>query len=122
MHKPHGSLWTSMTTFPSKERFTVYAIELRSEVLTHKKFRDKNPQHMEGKPCVYVGMTALSVEQRFANHLQGYKACRYARDYGTRLMPEIYTKFRSMEYKVAQLVKVQLAERLRAEGYAVWQD
>ena len=43
--------------------WTVYVIELDPAVLEEKRFRERNPQHRPGVPCVYVGMTGLTVER-----------------------------------------------------------
>ena len=45
----------------------IYVIELDKEVLSKKKFREANPDYEEGKPCVYVGMTNKTPEERFHN-------------------------------------------------------
>jgi hypothetical protein len=56
-----------------RETHRVYVIELDPAVLEEKRFRERNPQHRPGVPCVYVGMTGLTVEQRFENHRRGHK-------------------------------------------------
>jgi hypothetical protein len=35
----------------------VYVIELHKDVLLEPRFRKNNPGYVDGKPCVYVGMT-----------------------------------------------------------------
>ena len=35
-------------------KYYVYVINLDKEILKIKKFKDKNPDYVEGKPCVYV--------------------------------------------------------------------
>jgi hypothetical protein len=99
----------------------VYVIELRPEVLRHKKFRDRNPKHDEAKPCVYVGMTGLTVEQRFANHLAGVKSNSFVTQYGVRLLPHLSESLNDMRFDAAVEAEKRLAEQLRLEGYAVWQ-
>jgi hypothetical protein len=39
-----------------------------------RRIRRENPNREVRKPCVYVGMTGLTPEERFANHKQGIKA------------------------------------------------
>lgn len=56
-----------------EKRFNVYVVRPDPEVLEHKRFRRANPDYLDGKPCVYVGMSALSPDERFENHLRGYK-------------------------------------------------
>lgn len=55
----------------SKYQYRVYIIELAKGVLQKRKFRERNPQYIEGKPCVYVGSTGKPVEQRFQEHVTG---------------------------------------------------
>ena len=62
-----------------KARYNIYVIELREEVLGNKKFLEKNPNYIPGKQCVYVGMTARSPEERFRQHMTGYKSARIAK-------------------------------------------
>jgi predicted GIY-YIG superfamily endonuclease len=99
----------------------VYVIELSPEVLQHKRFRDKNPNHDTAKPCVYVGMTGLSVEQRLANHRAGIKSSGFVSRYGVRLLPHLYDGLDAMTFQAAAEAEKRLAEQLRHEGYAVWQ-
>ena len=54
----------------------IYVIELDKKVLEKKKFKDANPDYIEGSPCVYVGMTSKSPEERFKQHKEGHKASR----------------------------------------------
>lgn len=105
----------------AKQRHSVYVIELDERVLNHRKFRDANPGYDITKPCLYVGCTGLKVEQRFANHKRGYKGNTYVEQYGLRLRPDLYVFFNPMPYQAALTMEVELAEELRAKGYAVWQ-
>jgi len=41
-------------------------------------------------PCVYVGQTADTPEERFAEHKRGHKASRVVRKYGLHLRPDLY--------------------------------
>ena len=103
--------------------YSVYVIELSNEVLKNKKFLAANPQYKSGTPTIplYVGMTGLTPEQRFENHKKGYKACRFVKQYGIRLLPSLYASFNPMSYDEAASMEIELAEKLREEGYAVWQ-
>jgi hypothetical protein len=104
-----------------RHRHSVYVIELSPEVLQEAKFRRANPDYDVTKPCVYVGMTGLTPEQRFANHRKGVKSNRYAHQYGLRLLPRLYAVFNPMPYRAAQDMEIELAIGLREEGYGVWQ-
>ena len=104
-----------------RHRHSVYVIELSPEVLNEAKFRRANPGYDATKPCVYVGMTGLTPEQRFANHRKGVKSNRFAHAYGLRLLPRLYAVYNPMPYGAAQDVEIELAIGLREEGYGVWQ-
>jgi predicted GIY-YIG superfamily endonuclease len=99
----------------------VYVIELDPAVLGERRFRARNPNYVDGMPCVYVGMTGLSVEERFANHRAGYKSNRYAHHYGLRLLPDLYECFNPMPFEAARQMEKDLADELQENGYAVWQ-
>ena len=106
---------------PGKARYSVYVIELDARVWNHARFREANPDHDITKPCVYVGMTGLPIERRFANHRRGHKSNPFVARYGVRLLPSLYRRLNPMRYELARLTEVMLAQRLRARGYAVWQ-
>jgi hypothetical protein len=99
----------------------VYVVELDPAVLAEAKFRRRNPGYVEGKPCVYVGMTGLSVAERFANHKRGHKGNVFVLRFGTRLLPELFAHLNPMPYEAAMTMERELAEELRAAGYGVWQ-
>ena len=71
------------------------------------------------KPCVYVGMTGLTPEERFANHKAGTKAAWVVTRYGLRLLPELYEHLNPMPYQAAAEMEKDLAEDLRRAGYTV---
>jgi predicted GIY-YIG superfamily endonuclease len=108
--------------YDSAKHYSVYVIELSKEVLKHRKFVKCNPGHDGLKPCVYVGMTGLDPEERFANHKRGYKANRYAKAYGVRLLKELFEHVNPMIEEQAKITETELAQGLRDEGYAVWQN
>jgi hypothetical protein len=101
--------------------YSVYVIELSRDVLYEPRFRKSNPDYVAGKPCVYVGMTGLSPDVRFDKHKAGIQANRYARQYGLRLMPELYEVYNPMPYRGAKEMEVELGIGLREAGYGVWQ-
>jgi predicted GIY-YIG superfamily endonuclease len=100
---------------------SVYVVELDPAVLGERRFRARNPGYVAGKPCVYVGMTGLSVAERFANHKAGHKSNRYVHQFGVRLLPALYDCFNPMPFAAAQEMEFGLAEELREKGYGVWQ-
>lgn len=99
----------------------VYVVELSRQVLSEARFVKANPDYLGDKPCVYVGMTGQSPDVRFDKHKAGLKSNRFVREYGLRLMPELYECFNPMPYEAAREMEVELAIGLREEGYAVWQ-
>jgi len=105
-----------------KRTRSVYVIALDREVLSKRKFREINPNYKTGKPCVYVGMTGRTPDQRFRQHKANYKACSYVRDYGKYLRRRLYEKYNPMTYDEAVKREVELARELRAKGFAVWQN
>lgn len=97
----------------------VYVVELDPAVAKLRKVRAENPRRDPKKPCVYVGMTGLAPEERFANHKQGIKAAGVVKRYGVRLMPELFAHLNPMPFEAAVGMERDLAEDLRAQGYTV---
>lgn len=102
-----------------KLHHSVYVILLDPGVLRFPSITRLNPNRDPAKPCVYVGMTGLPVEQRFENHKKGIKASSLVKRYGVRLMPELYAYLNPMPYEAAAEMEKDLAADLRAEGYTV---
>ena len=75
---------------PRRKHHNVYVIELSKDVLFEGKFKKCNPNYMIGKPCVYVGMTGLDPDVRFDKHKAGIQSNRYVKQYGLRLLPDLY--------------------------------
>ena len=103
------------------KRHNIYIVELDKKVLEDRKFTEANPNYNPAIPCVYVGLTGLTPEERFANHKAGIKANKYVKQYGIRLRPRLFSKYNPMTYEEAQTMEVSLASRLRRKGYGVWQ-
>src|SRR5262250_1921611 len=96
---------------------SVYVILLDPAVLGHSSILRLNQNRDPAKPCVYVGMTGLAVQERFQNHKNGYKSAWVVEKYGLRLMPELYEYLNPMPFEAAAQMENDLAEDLRAEGY-----
>ena len=79
-----------LTTVDETFHHSVYVILLDPAVLRHPSILRLNPNREPTKPCVYVGMTGLLVEDRFENHKKGQQSAWVVRKYGLRLMPELY--------------------------------
>ena len=104
-----------------QDHYHVYVIELSKDVLYEPRFMRSNPDYVAGKPCVYVGMTGLDPDLRFDKHKAGIQSNRFARQYGLRLLPQLYEVYNPMPYNGARDMEVELAIGLREEGYGVWQ-
>ena len=103
--------------------YGVYVIELRSDVMEKKVFAGKNADRREDKPCLYVGQTARTPEERFAQHLGGIRSSRIVREYGVRLRPRLYANVGPFETRAeSERAETRLAEKLRRRGFAVWSN
>ena len=104
-----------------KKKYYVYVIELDKRVISFRKIREANPKHIPGMPCVYVGQSYYPPEIRFEQHKEGYKCNRYAREFGLRLLPDLYEKYNPIpSRKDAEEIESRLAENLRKRGFTVW--
>lgn len=108
---------------PKRQRphYHVYVIELSPDVLLLRRFRKCNPNYVDGKPCVYVGMTGLDPDVRFDKHMAGIQSSSYVRRYGLRLLPDLYEGFNPMSYQDAVAREVEVGIDLRSAGFGVWQ-
>ena len=97
----------------------VYVVLLKPTIARLRAVRASNPRRDPKKPCVYVGMTGLTPEERFANHKAGNKAAPAVKRYGQRLLPELYEHLNPMPFEAAVEMERDLAEDLRREGYTV---
>jgi hypothetical protein len=104
-----------------RNHYHVYVVELSKDVLFESRFRRANPGYVEGKPCVYVGMTGLDPDLRFDRHKAGIQANKYVQRFGLRLRPDLYEVYGPMPYDAACALEVELGIDLRESGYGVWQ-
>ena len=103
----------------TKDHHNVYVVLLEKSVARLRKVRAVNPARDPKKPCVYVGMTGLTPEERFANHKRGIKSSSLVKRYGIRLLPEYYAHLNPMPYEAAAQMERDLTEDLRRAGYSV---
>ena len=102
--------------------YFVYVIRLDPEVLNRKRFGKKNPAYRAGKPCAYVGSSVRPPDQRFDQHKEGYRGNRYVKEYGLELLPEVFERYNPIPSRAEALeIEEYLADRLRGEGWGVWQ-
>jgi hypothetical protein len=97
----------------------VYVVLLDPAVRRLRKVGAENPKRDPKKPCVYVGMTGLSPEERFEHHKAGIKDASLVRRHGIRLLPQHYEHLNPMPYEAAAQMEKDLAEDLRRAGYTV---
>jgi len=69
----------------------------------------------------YVGMTGLDPDVRFDKHKAGIQSNRYVKQYGLRLLPDLYEAFNPMPYEEACDREVEVGIDLRSAGFGVWQ-
>ena len=97
----------------------VYVVLLDPAVGKIRKARAARRKSDPKKPCVYVGMTGLTPEERFENHKAGIKYAWVVKHYGIRLLPELYAHLNPMPFEAAVQMEMDLAEDLRRAGYTV---
>ena len=102
-----------------RDHHNVYVVLLDPAVGKIRTVRLANSNRDRKKPCVYVGKTGLTPEERFANHKAGIKAASVVKHYGTGLLRELYEHLNPMPYEAAAKMEVDLAEDLRRAGYTV---
>jgi len=108
--------------------YTVYVIELHRRVYTEdRRFREANPQYNGVLECLYVGQTAKTPQERFAQHKSGARSAKglklssdIVRKYGRYLRPSLYQHIGPLSRAEALEVEEGLALELRRKGYAVW--
>ena len=103
----------------AEQHHNVYVVLLDPAVGRVRKVRAENPKRDRKKPCVYVGMTGLTPEERLANHKAGTKAAWVVKRYGLRLLPELYEHLNPMPFEAAAQMEQDLAEDLGRSGYTV---
>jgi len=101
------------------QHHNVYVVLLDPAAGKLKKVRAENPNRDPKKPCVYVGLTGLTPEERFANHKTGIKAAGVVKRYGLRLLPELFAHLNPMPFEAAVEMEKDLAEDLRRSGFTV---
>jgi len=103
----------------SLDHHNVYVVLLDPAVGKIRKVRAENPKRDPKKPCVYVGMSGLSPEERFAIHKAGIKDASVVKRYGLLLLPELYEHLNPMPFEAAAQMEQDLADDLRRAGYKV---
>jgi len=108
--------WFVMNSEPRSE-YRVYVLELDPRVRGSKRARTQNPDADPSKPCVYVGQTRKTAEERLREHRS-----RIRSRLGTlalRLHPSLPGESELMTELESLREERQLAHRLRRSGYTV---
>src|SRR5688500_2136597 len=75
-------------------------------------------------PCIYVGVTALTPEERYARHREGgVSSASIVHDYGVGHLKSLYrgrNPLPAITESDALEADAGLADELRDRGYAVW--
>ena len=114
-----------MTTITRKPPvYTVYVIELSTDVLSLGRFAEANPGYTyhPARPPLYVGHSVRTPEERFEQHRIGEKASRYTRGNAICLRMDLAATLVFPTRSEAELIEKRHAAYLRAKGYAVWQN
>lgn len=112
----------------------VYAFHLTNDVLNKRKFKEANPNYIEGKACVYVGMTGKTLEERYEEHTNPRdknfsKGSKWMKRHGVRgfskalainLLSHPNISRETLTYGEALQNEKLYAEWLSSEGYGVW--
>ena len=103
--------------------YYVYVIELDKEVLTSRKFRERNPNLNPKKAFFYVGQTSHDPNTRFRQHKEGYKANNFVKKYGLWLRPRKYKRYNPLSTREeAEMMEQELTEKLRKKGHGIWSN
>ena len=100
----------------------VYVIELDPAAASVPQVARENPRHLPGMPCLYVGSTNLTAEERFQQHATGHKYASSVVGVLARLLRmDLMPPQKPIRKDWALAKERRLAWELRAQGFAVWQ-
>lgn len=109
--------------------YYVYIIELNPAFAETEKAQQANPDARSDKPCIYIGSSSKTPEERFNEHMnkkrnkKGPLFSRVAFRYRIRLIPWLYYKYNPMKTREeAERKEKELTEELNKQGYTVWSN
>lgn len=102
--------------------WTLYVVDLKKTVLKNHRFETANPGYTNRKPCVYVGVTFRTADERYQQHKAGKHAAAFVKRYGRRVRPKDCECLDPMSRKRAEKEEAALASRLRDRGWGVWSN
>ncbi len=97
----------------------VYVILLDSKVRNGFRGQMINPDARQDMPCLYVGMTSFTPEERFKHHKMGRLPSREVQHYGLCLVPNLFAHFNPLPADQAEETEKALSIHLREQGFAV---
>lgn len=105
----------------TRNRYSLYVIELGASA-RHDPSYD-HPRRDPRMPCLYVGVTAHDVAERYEQHRRGGRlSSRAAKKHGCRrLRPDLAGGKYALSREKGEELERKLAARLRSEGYGVAQ-
>ncbi len=102
--------------------YRIYVIELDGAVWEKSAIRSRNPERRMDKPCLYVGYTVHTPEQRFQQHKSGDHDAPIVRHFGLELKPRLYDNAPITNSRLdAERAEAHWADRLRRKGFGVWE-
>lgn len=105
----------------TKFTYGVYVILLDKKVLEIPRFASRSPEYDPGLDCYYVGMSAKTPEERFRQHKKGKRSSYFVRNFGVRLVPELYENIPRFATRVkAKKKEEELAVDLREAGHGAY--
>ena len=101
--------------------YSVYAIRLDKEIYKNARFARANPLYDPRKPCLYIGSTALTPEQRYENHLTKKSGSKWVKEFGDGLyLAKTDKQPKHTNRRDAEFAEFIFAMRLRRRGYGIW--
>jgi hypothetical protein len=106
----------------ANQGWTRYVIDLKTPDNRQLRFRAANPEYVAGKPCVYVGVTYLTAQERFDQHMDGIHSARIVRGYGKHVRSRDCRMLRTMTRARAERREAASTAQLRQRGWGVWSN
>lgn len=110
--------------------YRLYVIGLKAEVLNVRKFREANPEYIEGSACYYIGYTSKSPDIRSEQHRDAARKpdgsplfSRIAHRFHDGLRHRKYQHLPPLDTVEEALdAEKNLTLRLRRRGFGVWSN
>jgi hypothetical protein len=99
----------------------LYVILLEPGAARNAKFKEMNPDYDGKASCLYVGRSIHDPETRFLQHKTGKKAARIVKRFGVRVLTKRCRQPLVLDTRSLDAKERRLADRLRKEGFGVYQ-